>query len=485
MFDSRGELGSAAGVAAAVADCHRALIDTETRLLNLAARWADCHPGDVVEPGGVPGRPDGRRLGGPGTPLVACFCVAELGALLETTSVSAEYLIADVLDLRHRLPQLWARVQAGQVRTGKARKVAQATRHLECAAAGEVDQEVAPAITSLPWTRFEILLEAAVLRADPEGAEARARQAEAERFVRAGRHSEHGLRLLVARAGAGDVTWFLAMANRIADILRAEGDGDTADVRRSKAIGILAQPARALQLLLAHQHDQASAAAGDEPESTDGTEEDGGTPPTAEGADHQSVALLPLPVDPDRCRPRALVYVHLSEEAVRAGAGVARVENIGPVLLSQLRRLLGHSCRVALRPVLDLADCRPVDAYEAPRSLREVVHLRNPADVFPWGSNLSRGQDLDHTIPYLAPDRGGPPGQTWVGNLGPLARFHHRVRTHGRWRLRQPEPGTYVWRSPHGWIYLVNASGTHPLGNSAFATAVWQTSAPGGYSLAS
>ena len=40
--------------------------------------------------------------------------------------------------------------------------------------------------------------------------------------------------------------------------------------------------------------------------------------------------------------------------------------------------------------------------------------------------------------------------------------------------MRQPEPGTWVWRTPHGRIFLVNSSGTHPLGKSAFARRIWR-----------
>ena len=76
-----------------------------------------------------------------------------------------------------------------------------------------------------------------------------------ERFVRLGRAGEHGLKLIIARATAGDAIWFKATIDRIADILHRQGDPDPIDIRRSKAIGILAQPAQALQLLCQHQHD--------------------------------------------------------------------------------------------------------------------------------------------------------------------------------------------------------------------------------------
>ena len=48
-----------------------------------------------------------------------------------------------------------------------------------------------------------------------------------------------------------------------------------------------------------------------------------------------------------------------------------------------------------------------------------------------------------------------------MGNLGLLSRFVHRVKTHGRWSLREPSPGVYLWRSPHGYWFRVDHHGTH------------------------
>jgi hypothetical protein len=84
---------------------------------------------------------------------------------------------------------------------------------------------------------------------------------------------------------------------------------------------------------------------------------------------------------------------------------------------------------------------------------------------------------VDHTIPYLSPDKGGPPGQTRLGNLGPHICRNHNQKTHGGWQVRQPEPGTWLWRSPHKRVYLVNATGTHPLGDTDFAQAIWRAAA--------
>ena len=63
------------------------------------------------------------------------------------------------------------------------------------------------------------------------------------------------MKTIVAKANAGDAIWFLATINRIADILAVRGDHSSVGVRRARAVGILAQPAEALRLLLKHQLD--------------------------------------------------------------------------------------------------------------------------------------------------------------------------------------------------------------------------------------
>ncbi|MBJ7359927.1 MAG: hypothetical protein JHD21_21425, partial [Nocardioides sp.] len=91
---------------------------------------------------------------------------------------------------------------------------------------------------------------------------------------------------------------------------------------------------------------------------------------------------------------------------------------------------------------------------------RQAVHLMTPADTFPHGSSLSRGMDLDHTSAW---DPEGPPGQSGLGNYGPMTRSHHRIKTHGGWDVKQPFPGIYLWRDPYGGHYLVDHTGTRAL----------------------
>jgi hypothetical protein len=113
-----------------------------------------------------------------------------------------------------------------------------------------------------------------------------------------------------------------------------------------------------------------------------------------------------------------------------------------------------------ITPVLDLADRASVDAYEVPDRMGETVLLRNPCCPYPWCNNLTRNKDNDHATAYLPAEDGGPPGQTAPDKLAPVCRRHHRLKTHGGWTYTMPEPGLYLWRSPHGHRYLVDHTGT-------------------------
>ena len=205
----------------------------------------------------LPGTERARAYGGDGTPLVGEFAAAELGCLTGRGPEAAGTLIADALDVRHRLPAHWTAVTSGRARVWQVRQVAARTRAvgLSLEQARWVDAQTAPYLGSLPWARFLKLLEAKIVEVDPAAAEARRTAAALERFVATGQCDEYGLKTVVARAQAGDAVFFVAMCDRIAQILLLEGDTDPVGARRSKALGILANPARALALLTRHAGD--------------------------------------------------------------------------------------------------------------------------------------------------------------------------------------------------------------------------------------
>jgi hypothetical protein len=90
----------------------------EAEILLVARQHAVINNADTVDPmqAKIPGGERARMFGGDGTPLVAEFSPATLAARLGLSTHAGRELMADALDLAHRLPQLWERVQALEVK---------------------------------------------------------------------------------------------------------------------------------------------------------------------------------------------------------------------------------------------------------------------------------------------------------------------------------------------------------------------------------
>lgn len=435
----------------------RAIAAGEVRQLVAAAHWADLH-GVLAFRSTVPGAETLVRPGGEGTPEIAEFAAAELGVVLAVTSTSAMLLIGDALDLRHRLPLLWAQVCSYDVKVWVARKIAQRTRRLSREAAAKVDRKVARVAGSLPYGRLTKVLDAAVLAADPPQALTDTEAAAAQQGVWVGESADHGYGTLFARAAAPDLAAFDKSLDVVSRAMKILGDPDSPDLRRARALGVLAQPQAALDLVATAEATRKAAAAAARARRA--------------GEAGPSAADDEIRADRRRCvfGPSTL-YVHVSQQDLAAVAskakdgdgGVARVEDLGPAILGQAAQWLGHR-NVIVQPVLDLAAMPAVDCYEIPDRMAEAVGQEKPADCFPYSPNLSRKQDGEHTLAYVPLDKGGPPGQTARSKLGRTTRRNHRVKTHGRWKVTQPRSGVWIWRAPHGHYFLVDQAGTTALG---------------------
>ncbi|WP_235735125.1 hypothetical protein [Nocardioides alcanivorans] len=86
--------------------------------LRLAYQWAIMHPPSPEHPKAVVGDETlfptdcEDKISGDGTPDVALFAVEELAASAGISRSAGFALVADALDLVHRLPHLWAKVEA-------------------------------------------------------------------------------------------------------------------------------------------------------------------------------------------------------------------------------------------------------------------------------------------------------------------------------------------------------------------------------------
>ena len=422
----------------------------EVTELDLAIQWAvvNGHQRDDRDPMVTPG--------GDGTPAVREHAIPALAMARETHPATTRALIADGLDLVHRLPLTWAIVQAGDCEPWIARKVAVLSRALLSEQVGRVDRAVAKAIGHHAASTVLEIARAKVIEADPETHRAEQERSRHQRYVSLSRSDEFGYRHLIARVTAGDAAWIDAMVDRVADILaETMGHDHNHDELRSLALGWLTRPVDLMKLLLDHTHPAAHLETGEaqQPEQP------------AWAPDHlaQTVDRLCSLTSQQlaRLRGRGRLFVHLTDEALRTREGVARVEGVGPIDVRQLAEVLGHA-DVTVTPVLDLRQRRRSDAYEHPEVTKDHVWVQTGGDCFPFTPRTATrdGVDFDHAIPY---DDTGPPGQTGPHNSGPLRRRHHRTKTHGGYTTRVVGPGRHLWRTTYGQAYLVDHTGTTRL----------------------
>lgn len=406
---------------------------------------------------------DKVRLGGEGTGLVDDFACLELAAALARSVDSVTQQVVELINLEARLPRLWETVVAGGVPLWLGRRLARITGELSLAKALWVDATIAPFTTRLGPARLLRFVEALVVQADPAAAESRWAAAARPR-VEIGRLQRDGLRDLYGWLTAADAVFLDAALEQLSGILAAQGSTQAASERRATALGILATPARALAMI---QHSLAQPALpGQQPAEPVETPENSGARSPFGCTGHHCGTIS---VDPDRLLPRATLVIHLSDDTLTTGAGIARCEQLGPLAIGQLRALLTNA-RVQVQPVFNPNGIAPVDSYEIPERIRRAVLLRHPFEVFPYGSYPSAGLDLDHTTPYRWD---GARAQARSDNLGPLRRKTHRAKTHAGWRLSQPEPGRYTWISPLGRRYTVTSAGLTNNGRHSPGSNPW------------
>ncbi|WP_109507814.1 HNH endonuclease signature motif containing protein [Nocardioides speluncae] len=419
--------------------------------LRLALQWCVLHPAtddtgfatwaDAALPGPqVWDEPLYRTdLGGDGTPRVAAFAPEPFAAALGISTYAGMRLLADALDLVHRLPLLWARVQSLEIPAWRARPVAEATRELSRVASAAVDERLSSG--GLGAADVEAEIAQAVAEFHPERQAAKELRGK-ESWEVALRHPAAadfaGTSTLTAIGDTLDLSRFHDLVRDHAVLLARLGDHDPYGARQSKALGHLAD----LQPVLPQDDGPAA------------TDREGRA--LASGA-----ALTAAAVSAARRSAKVRLYLHLDAAAVGDDAtqAVGHAERLGPATAGQIREWVGHA-QVTITPVLDLSQAGAVDPEDPPAWMRELVTLRDPHCVFPHCRRDARWCDLDHVTPY---DPDGSAGQTRPDNLAPLCRRHQRLKTYGRWSYVRDSDGSYIWRDPTGRKYAVTRDGTHPL----------------------
>jgi hypothetical protein len=91
------------------------------------------------------------------------------------------------------------------------------------------------------------------------------------------------------------------------------------------------------------------------------------------------------------------------------------------------------------------------DSYQPPQDLVDYLIARDRTCRFPGCRQSAARADIDHAEAW---EDGG---ETSAANLGALCRRHHRMKTHGGWKLTSNEDGSCNWESPDGHRYFVPA----------------------------
>ena len=231
-------------------------------LLVTVARWADLHPPESIHDAAaftVPGCEHEEPIAGDGAPLVAEFCLAELGTVLGISTTAAKKLVGHALELRHRLPRLWAQVQAGRVAAWRARLVAEVTIHstpaLTVDAAAFVDAQVAAVAGRVGPAQLDRLVAETIKRFDLDDVDPTQDAEDGYLHVDPRHATIHdddvhfaGTMRLEAELDIADALDLdRALAHRAAS-LKALGSDKSLDARRSAALGDLARTQTALDL---------------------------------------------------------------------------------------------------------------------------------------------------------------------------------------------------------------------------------------------
>ncbi|HSV38356.1 MAG TPA: HNH endonuclease signature motif containing protein [Nocardioidaceae bacterium] len=352
-------------------------------------------------------------VAGPGAPLVAEFAVAEFAAALGLPTETGKYYLGEAVELAHRLPKLYGRVQRLELVEWRARRIARATIGLSMEAAAFVDRHIAAVAHKVGLAVLDRLIDEAKARFMPEEAEADQRDA------MDGRHFGVDHRQ-VSMTGTSRVYGELDLADALdldaavaagAEQRKRLGDEDCLNVRRAAALGDLARA----QLSLDLEADDAPAPA----------------------------------------RKPVVLTLHISRHSA-----VGRVENTRtPITVEQIRAWCANPfADIVVKPVIDLNDHIHVGQYEVPDRLANQVDHRDQTCVFPWCQRPATRCDHDHVVSFANG------GATCSCNIAPKCRRHHRLKTHhGGWTYTVVEPGVYLWTSPHGYQFLRDHTGTQDV----------------------
>ncbi|WP_235571673.1 HNH endonuclease signature motif containing protein, partial [Mycobacterium sp. Root265] len=99
-----------------------------------------------------------------------------------------------------------------------------------------------------------------------------------------------------------------------------------------------------------------------------------------------------------------------------------------------------------VKPLSEIADLPAERQYRPSAALTAFVRMRAMTCSFPGCNRPAHRCDLDHLTPW-------PAGATHPGNLAPLCRLHHLIKTFCGWEPAAKPDGRIQWSAPTGHTY--------------------------------
>jgi hypothetical protein len=364
-------------------------------------------------------------LAGPGAPLISEAAAVEFAAVWGRSTQAGRKFLGDAVDLRYRLKHVWARILDGSLLAWRARRIADLTRNLDVEVVAWVDKQVGPHAHKMGPVQLERAVTHAAALFEPDLAAAIAETDAVEHrsvtittnqtspFVRTGAEQGQAVLGLGYVDGVLDAADALDLERAVAAIahglLDQDGYADASlDVRRAAALGVL-------------------------------------------GRAYNSGSLDGVPG-----AARVVELVIHTDTRELAGTGLVSLGNTRGLASIERLEQWATTPGTVVKPIIvvDLAEDIEAAGYVPTARQRRQATLIHQKCSFPYCQARAEHCDLDHRAAHAD---GGP---TSSHNLTPLCRQHHRMKTHHGWRYHRIRAGTYRWRSPHGYEYVVSPIGT-------------------------
>ncbi|SDU83588.1 HNH endonuclease signature motif containing protein [Gordonia westfalica] len=382
---------------------------------------------------------------------------AEFGAAMNMTSAQARDMIRTGDAMRYRLPLTGTTLACARIDMSRFQIAMKRTDFVDDATMPTVDAALAEAILArdpMSTTRFTTMVDQIVHTHAPDAVKRRNEHAARDRglTIRPDRHQPGQSRI------AGHVPNIDAAALNARLTAMATGvhkrDGRTMSQRRADALLALAHGRQDLDCRC---EDCAPEPAAEEPAAQELDASDAGVGPVADKNDECACTCT-------RCRaPRPTFHIVANESTMQGRDNDPSVlDGYGLIDADAMRALFADATHTFVtaggrtEPAeADAAAAAAASRYVPGKKLQALVRAGELCCTFPGCNQPVWTVDLDHTQPFdhRNPDSGG---KTMQRNLKPLCRFHHRIKTFGRWRDSQDEYLAIGFEAPTGHVYLGN-----------------------------